>query len=164
MEIHSILTNRSGSVLPVVYRDATSVHSLGARRVSGVHAYCFCEDKLVIVYAKEQGYWTPPGGGVEPGESVEEAVVREVLEETNMHVTAHRLIGYQDISEPQGVVTQTRSVCLVTPLGPFVADADPDGDVTEIRLIDPAHIKQYFDWGVIGEHVLAQAITLKNSF
>jgi hypothetical protein len=58
---------------------------------------------------------------------------------------------------------QVRAVCIVEPIGPFVADADPNGDVTEIKLIDPKDIKQYFDWGEIGAHVLARALELKES-
>ena len=37
------------------------------------------------------------------------------------------------------------------------------GDVTEIKLIDPKDIKQYFDWGEIGDHILTRALELKNS-
>jgi hypothetical protein len=57
-----------------------------------------------------------------------------------------------------------RSVCIVEPIGPFIADADPDDDgeeVTEIKLIDPKDIKQYFDWGEVGEHILARALQIK---
>lgn len=36
------------------------------------------------------GYWTPVTGKVEPGESLEQAVEREVLEEVGLHIAAGR--------------------------------------------------------------------------
>jgi len=147
MEIKSTLKSRLSGVVPVVYRDIESLEELDGRTVHGVHAFCFVGEKLVIVYSEAKGYWTPPGGGVEQGETVEEAIIREVLEETNMRVLRQRIIGYQEVSESHRLTTQVRSVCIVEPIGPFIADADPEGDVTEIKLIDPKDIKQYFDWG-----------------
>lgn len=163
MEINSSLVNRSGQTLPTAYRDIYSFDELKDVKINGVHGFCFCGNKLVIVYSDAKGYWTPPGGGVELGETVEEATIREVLEETNMRVLKQKIIGYIEIYEPEGVVTQTRSVCIVEPIGPFTVDADPEGDVTEIKLIDPKDIKQYFDWGEVGDHILARALELKNS-
>ena len=70
------------------------------------------------------------------------------------------MIGYQDIYEPESVIRQTRSFCLVEPMGDF--KADPDGDVTEIKLIDPKDYKKYFDWSEIGERIIKQAIVMRN--
>jgi 8-oxo-dGTP diphosphatase len=156
MKIDSTLTNRSGQTLNVTYYDIDEEKELDGKKVRGVHAYCFCGDKLVIVYAESKGYWTPPGGGVEPNESISEAVAREVLEETNMRVIKQELIGYQDIFEPDKVNIQTRHVCIVEPVGEF--ESDPDGDVTEIKLINPKDLKQYFGWGVIGDRLLERAL------
>jgi ADP-ribose pyrophosphatase YjhB (NUDIX family) len=159
MEIKSTLTNHAGEILDVVYRDVRGEDEFSDKIVRGVHAYAFYGDKLVVVYAANKGYWTPPGGGVEVGESARDAVRREVKEETNMRVLKQRFIGYQDVSESGGTVTQTRSVCLVEPDGPFVED--PDGDITEIKLIDPKEYKNYFDWGVIGDHIMERALEIK---
>jgi len=159
MKINSIISDPTEGTFKLVYRDMESENELGDRTVSHVHAYCFYQDKLVIVYTDSKGCWAPPGGGVEERESARDAVRREVAEETNMNVLKHRFIGYQDIFEPNKIVTQTRSVCLVEPFGPFVSD--PDGDITEIKLIEPKEYKSYFDWGEVGDHIFQRALQLK---
>lgn len=160
MEIKSTLTNRSGQTLDVLYREDDPMKDLDGKILQGVHAFCFYGEKLVIVYAENKKYWAPPGGGIEPGETYEEAVVREVREETNMKVVKQQFIGYQDIYEPNRIVRQTRSVCIVEPIGEF--SIDPDGDVTEIKLIDPRDYKQYFDWGIVGDRLMDQALSLRS--
>ncbi|HEY4518692.1 MAG TPA: NUDIX hydrolase [Candidatus Paceibacterota bacterium] len=160
MEIKSELTNKSGQIIKVVYREADPNVDLGEARLQGVHAFCFCGDKMLVVYAKNKGYWTPPGGGREPRETYQEAVVREVKEETNMRVIHQELIGYQDVYELDGRVNrQVRSFCIVEPYGEFTHD--PDGDITEIKLIDPQDYKKYFDWGEIGERIMQVALGIK---
>ncbi len=150
MEIKSSLINRAGQKLDVVYREGDPLEGLEGKVLQGVHAFCFCGGKMVVVKHAKSG-WMPPGGAIEPGESYEEAVIREVREETSMKVLRQELIGYQDMYEPERIIRQTRSFCLVEPYGDF--SRDPDGEVTEIKFIDPKDIKQYFDWGEIGERI-----------
>jgi len=115
---------------------------LGDKIFQGVHAFCFYNKKLIVVYADSKGHWGPPGGHIEKGESYEEAVIREVLEETNMRVLKQELIGYQDVyeKEPKQIIRQTRSFCLVEPVGDFVSD--PDGDDVAVT---------YFGWMTTNE-------------
>ena len=162
MEIHSTITTRSGEVWPLVYREDDPLKKLEGKVLQGVHAYCFYKGKFVVVYADNKGYWTPPGGGIEAGETFEEAVVREVFEETNMKVLKQEFIGYQDITRSDGVIIrQTRSFCLVEPFGDFVSD--PDGDITEIKLIEPLEYKKYFNWGEVGDRIMQEALRLLSS-
>ena len=158
MEIKSTLTNKSGQVLEIIYCERDPLKDLEGKILQGVHALCFHKEKMVLVHHSKSG-WMPPGGGIEDGESIEEAVSREVKEETNMKVLHQELIGYQDIYEPSRVVRQTRSFCIVEPYGDF--DRDPDGDVTEIKLINPKDYKNYFDWGEIGERIMKRAVKLR---
>jgi 8-oxo-dGTP diphosphatase len=157
-EIKSIMKTRQMGTLPYIYRDLDTVEEIADKKVDGVHAYCFCDDKLVLVYAEKKGYWTPAGGAIELGESIEEAVIREVKEETNMKVLKQKIIGYQEVFEPDRIHTQTRSVCIVEPYGPFISD--PDGDITEIKLIDREDYKKYFDWGEVGDYIMQRALEL----
>jgi mutator protein MutT len=50
---------------------------------------------LLILRGHEpgKGLWSIPGGRIEPGETGEEAVVREVREETGLEVTCGQLLG-----------------------------------------------------------------------
>lgn len=161
MEIKTKYTHRSGQSVNLIYRDIENINELEGRIVSCTHAFCFYGPKLVIVYETKGGYWNPPGGAIEPGETIETAVAREVLEESNMKVIKQRLIGFCDFYEPSGLVTQTRSVCLVESLGDFVSD--PDGDISKVELIDPQDYKKYFDWGVVGERLMERALILSKT-
>lgn len=77
-----------------------------------------------------------------------------------MKVLSQKFIGYQDIYELDRVVRQTRFVCIVEPYGPFVKD--PDGDVTEIKLVDLIDYKKYVDWDKVGERIMERALILKD--
>ncbi len=51
------------------------------------------DGRLLLVRRADNQHWVLPGGGVEPGERVVEAVVRETEEETGIHVKPVNLIG-----------------------------------------------------------------------
>ena len=55
--------------------------------------------EILLQRRADNGYWGLPGGKVDIGESVEQGAIREVLEETGLHVTIKRLIGVY--SDPQ---------------------------------------------------------------
>jgi len=161
MELKTTHKNRLGQIVDVIYREGDPLVDLEGKKLHSVHAFCFHGDKMVLVRHPKSG-WTPPGGGIEPGESFEDAVTREVKEETNMKVIHQKLIGFQDTKEPNRIVRQTRSFCIVEPYGKFVSD--PDNDIMEIKLIDPKVYKDYFDWGEIGDRIMSQALKLKAEF
>jgi ADP-ribose pyrophosphatase YjhB (NUDIX family) len=53
--------------------------------------------RVFLTRRADNSLWCLPGGGMEPGESVTEACIREVFEETGLVVAVTRLIGvYSD--------------------------------------------------------------------
>jgi mutator protein MutT len=70
-------------------------------------------DRLLLQRRSDDGTWGFPGGAVELGESAEEAVVREVFEETGLIVRAVNLLGVYTKYEhvyPNGDRTQPIAV------------------------------------------------------
>ncbi len=62
-----------------------------ARPILGVGALILRDDSILLVERGNEplkGYWSLPGGAVEAGERLEEAVRREVREETGLEIDA----------------------------------------------------------------------------
>ena len=71
--------------------------------------------KLLVMYRNKQGreYYTLVGGRVNEGETPEQAVVREVKEETGLQITTARKVFYEDHPEPYN--NQHIFLCEVAP-------------------------------------------------
>jgi 8-oxo-dGTP diphosphatase len=73
--------------------------SYPSRPILAVSAAIIRDGKVLIVRRARppaHGVYTLPGGGVEVGESLTEAVVREVMEETALTVEPVALAGYRE--------------------------------------------------------------------
>jgi len=72
----------------------------GARPTLGVLAVVLCEGAALLVQRAnppDQHLWSFPGGKVEPGETVAEAAVRELAEETGLFASAGPQLGTKEI-------------------------------------------------------------------
>ncbi len=49
---------------------------------------------VLLILRRDVPVWVLPGGGIDPGESPENAAIREILEETGLTVKIERLIGH----------------------------------------------------------------------
>ena len=73
--------------------------------------------RVLLQQRSDGGQWGLPGGKVEIGESVTDAVVREVREETGLRVSVRRLVGVysspalQLVRSPNGRVWHFVSIC-----------------------------------------------------
>ena len=84
---------------------------------------------LLILRGTEpaKGCWSLPGGRVEAGETHEEAVVREVAEETGLPVRVVREVGTVHRDAPGGGTYVIRDF-LVVPIGELEPRAGDDAD------------------------------------
>jgi 8-oxo-dGTP diphosphatase len=80
-----------------------------ARFRVGVFALIFDDEgRVLLVHRNDIDWWNLPGGGMELGETVDEAVQREVREETGLEVVVERLVGVYSKPQKQEVVLTFR--------------------------------------------------------
>ena len=72
-------------------------------------------NKTLVMYRNKQGneYFTLVGGQIAEGESMEQALVREVKEETGLHITGAQLVFIEDHQAPYN--QQFIYLCTVAP-------------------------------------------------
>ncbi|MFL1428371.1 MULTISPECIES: NUDIX hydrolase [unclassified Nocardiopsis] len=79
-------------------KPSTPLHS-----VSVAGAVIREDGRMLAIQRRDNGTWEPPGGVLELDETPENGVVREVLEETGIHVEVEQLTGvYKNMS--RGIV------------------------------------------------------------
>jgi mutator protein MutT len=84
-----------------------------------------------------RGRWSLPGGRVEPGETAEQAAVREVREETGLDVVAGELVGRVERPGPGGVTYVIDDIAC-TVLGGRLRPGD---DADDARWVDTADLE-----------------------
>lgn len=159
MTIHSELIS-DGKVYKLQYQDVDSFDQLPPDRIKQVYGVCWYGDKFVIGFRGKKKAWGLIGGSVEKGETIEQTLLREIQEESNMRVLRWVPIGYQEVASPEDdIFYQLRVACTVEPIGDFISD--PDVSITEIKLVSPDEYKNYFDWGEIGDRIIERAVQTK---
>ena len=84
------------------------------------------DDRVLVIRRDDSGQWEAPGGVLELGESFEDGVQREVVEETGLTITVERLTGvYKNLTH--GIVA------LVYRCRPAGGDAHATAEAREVR-------------------------------
>jgi 8-oxo-dGTP diphosphatase len=102
------------------------------------------------------GLWSIPGGRIEPGETDERALVREMLEETNLQVEVGKIVGSVQRELPGGAVIDIRDYA-ATVIGGTLRPGDDAADARWVTAAELARlevteglIEALTEWGVLG--------------
>ena len=63
------------------------------------------QDGRILLVKQNYGrqYWSLPGGAMEPGESIDQAAIREVKEETGLDIRLNRVVGLYSKPKENGL-------------------------------------------------------------
>lgn len=106
------------------------------------------DDRVLMIRRREREgklLWAFPGGGIEAGETPEQAAVRETAEEVDLEVKAIKPLG--DRVHPQTGRHMSYVACEVVGGEARVADEEELAEVAWIRLEE---IPDYVPWGLFG--------------
>src|SRR5580700_10521902 len=122
--------------------EATGGRTYPTRPYLAVSAAIFRDGKVLIVRrgrAPAKGIYTLPGGGVELGETLEQAVIREIREETALDIEPVELVGFrQAIARDAGGRVERHFVILPFAARYVAGEVSLNEELSEAHWLDPA--------------------------
>ncbi|WP_280410099.1 NUDIX hydrolase [Nocardia brasiliensis] len=100
------------------------------------------DGRILMIHRTDNGKYSIPGGGLEAGETVSDAVVREVKEETGIDVRVTDLVGIFSnpghvIAYDDGEVRQEFSICFrAEPIGGELRTSRESSEVKWVAVAD----------------------------
>lgn len=111
------------------------------------------EEKILMVYNKGRG-WSLPGGKVEAGETLEQAVVREVKEETSLTIKAGNIVAVNEAKFKEKQVHAIFITFKAEVIEGTISISDKE-EILEIEWVDiqkADELMPYYPDGVAGLH------------
>ena len=95
----------------------------------GASVAIFKSDRILLTQREDFEVWCLPGGQVENGESIAQAAIREIREETGLDIRLTRLIGLY--SRPRGAEAIHNALFAAKPIGGTLTPQP--GEVIDLR-------------------------------
>ena len=109
-----------------------------ARFRVGAFAVIEHEGRYLLARRRDIGWWNLPGGGLESGETVDEGLAREVMEEVGLTVDIVRVVGiYSKPRKDEVVIT---ALCHLTPNAGEPGTSD---EVSEVGWFAPSEFPEH---------------------
>jgi ADP-ribose pyrophosphatase YjhB (NUDIX family) len=121
-------------------------------------------DQGEILLIQEKGHWKIPGGTPEAGETPQQTLERELMEEADVTVQNIQLLGVQQVDWPGNTHTaegerfyQYRYICQVKELQQSTPDPD-EGIIHPRKFVPASSVTEHVLWGETGRAMFADAI------
>ena len=132
-------------------------------QASGV---CFTGDGKVVLVAGVDQCWALPGGHPEPGETIEQAFIREVKEEACAIVQHLAYLGARQVDDPGSTTEPPRYYQARFWARVQLERFEPKFETRHRMLVTPAEVLAALGWKTsrIGETLLEGALAAENHF
>jgi 8-oxo-dGTP pyrophosphatase MutT (NUDIX family) len=153
-EIYDIVTY-NGREIKISWFPGDSYQNF--KPITQAYGFCFRENKLLMIQSVDLKHWQVPGGKLEPGETPEDALIREVGEEANILISDIVYLGAQKVETPdQETVFQLRFAAKIIKLLPRKIDP-AEGIIARRRFVNPDDFSKIANWGRTGEAIVWEA-------
>lgn len=109
------------------------------KRIDVASALLHDENGNILLVKNVKGdsfYWSPPGGAVEEGETLEQAVIREVREETGLESKVTGMHSVREVFFSEKGHHALIITFFVQIIGGRIDIMDPDKEVIDVRWVD----------------------------
>ena len=129
----------------------TDIRTFLPRPIIGVGAVIWYGDQVLLVQRGKEpdiGTWSLPGGAQELGETLEQAVRREVLEETGIEISQPMLVDTVDLISPakDGGAIEYHYTLVDFTADAVGGDLKAGDDAADVKWVDTKQLAPYKLW------------------
>lgn len=126
-----------------------------------VYGIIFNEENKVLL-VKIKGDWRIPGGHIEDNETYEQALEREIFEETNVKIKFLKKIGFLEVRQiKNNFLSETFYQLIYNGTIKELCERKNDpsnGEIGEIKFVNIEDFPKYIPWEEVGEKIVKDCL------